>query len=276
MKRAQFPLCALLAASCGLVASCGPDSAQSAAGQKEAAEAALQSACTSDEFERVPLTHCVADPARHAISVVLGPKSGAPYRSLERLANAHSNDAANIAFATNAGMFDEAGKPIGYTVEQGKRLHTLNRADGPGNFHLQPNGVFFGSDGVWKVLTSEAFANTVKVRPRFATQSGPMLVIAGKLHPEIAEDGESRYIRNGVGVDAQGRAHFVISDAPLSFGKLARYFRDALKVENALYLDGNVSALWDPVMGRIDVSPPLGPLIVVEKRAMASAESERP
>ena len=42
---------------------------------------------------------------------------------------------------------------------------------------------------------------------------------------------------------AAGRAHFVISEGPVSFGKLARYFRDVLKMPNALYLDGSVSEL---------------------------------
>ena len=51
------------------------------------------------------------------------------------------------------------------------------------------------------------------------TQSGPMLLIDGKLHPEITDDGPSRTRRNGVGVDRQGRAHFVISEGPVSFGK---------------------------------------------------------
>jgi uncharacterized protein YigE (DUF2233 family) len=179
-----------------------------------------------------------------------------------------------VAFAMNGGMFDPEGKPIGYYVEDGKRLQKLNRAEGPGNFHMLPNGVFFGSDGAWQVLTADRFAKTVSERPRFGTQSGPMLVIGGKLHPDIAKDGESRYVRNAVGVGTDGKAHFVISDAPLSFGKLARYYRDELKVPNALFLDGNVSALWDPVMGRLDSSPPLGPLIVVEKRAKAAPEKE--
>jgi uncharacterized protein YigE (DUF2233 family) len=94
-----------------------------------------------------------------------------------------------------------------------------------------------------------------------------MLVIDGKLHPEIAEDGNSTRVRNGVGLDRQGRAHFVISSEPLSFGRLARYFRDELKTPNALYLDGSVSSLWDPAGGRMDQGYPLGPLVVVEEKA---------
>ncbi|GGD92883.1 hypothetical protein GCM10011515_10770 [Tsuneonella deserti] len=163
-------------------------------------------------------------------------------------------------------MFGEDGKPIGYYVKDGERGHELNRNDGPGNFHMKPNGVFFGSGGQWRVMTADDFYAKVSDRPEFGTQSGPMLLIGGKLHPEITEDGPSRTIRNGVGVDASGRAHFVISEGPVSFGKLARYFRDIPKTSDALYLDGGVSAVWVPAMGRMDARAPIGPMIVVEEK----------
>ena len=86
---------------------------------------------------------------------------------------------------------------------------------------------------------------------------------------KFSEDGPSRTIRNGVGVDAAGRAHFVISESPVSFGKFARFFRDRLKTPNALYLDGSVSALWDPATGRIDGGAPIGPLLVVTNKETA-------
>jgi uncharacterized protein YigE (DUF2233 family) len=95
--------------------------------------------------------------------------------------------------------------------------------------------------------------------------------VDGKLHPEIQDNGPSKAIRNGVGVDAKGRAHFVISGGPVSFGQLARYFRDEVKVTNALYLDGAVSSLWDPATGRMDKGR-VGPIIVVTKREKAPAE----
>ncbi len=223
------------------------------------------SACRAVEFERVRLIHCVADPARHRIRTALAPAGGSPWRSLSSLASALGKGTEQVVFAVNAGMFDGEGKPIGYYVEGGERLKELNRADGSGNFHLSPNGVFFGSGGKWRVLSSDQFYATVGDRPQFGTQSGPMLVTDGKLHPEIQDDGPSLRIRNGVGVDAQGRAHFVISETPLSFGKLARYFRDELKTPNALYLDGSVSALWDPAADRIDAAQ-IGPMLVIEEK----------
>lgn len=239
---------------------------------ERAAEAPPPPACAGATFEGVAFTHCTAVPGRHTIHLVLGPKGGEPYRSLSQLAVGRPANSRTVAFAMNAGMFDEAGYPIGYYVEDRERRHALNRNEGGGNFHLMPNGVFYGrAGGGWAVRTSKAFADTVDRRPDFGTQSGPMLVIDGKLHPRIDDDGPSLKLRNGVGVDAKGAAHFVISDEPVSFGKLARYFRDVLHCPNALFLDGSVSSLWDPEHGRVDGGPPLGPLVVVEKAASTTA-----
>ena len=225
--------------------------------------ATIASACEAVTFDGSAFTHCVADPARHRITTMLG---NPPYRSFKAFAAARPATAPRVAFAMNAGMFDDAGKPIGYYVKDGTRGHELNRNDGAGNFHMKPNGVFFGTGGTWRVMTADDFYAKVGDRPDFGTQSGPMLLVGGKLHPEITDDGPSRTIRNGVGVDAAGRAHFVISDGPVSFGKLARYFRDVLKTPDALYLDGSVSGLWDPGANRMDARAPIGPMIVIEEK----------
>ncbi len=224
----------------------------------------VESACRSIIFEDTPLTHCLANPARHRISMDLGPSGEAPYRSLTAFSRQRGEN--GVAFAMNAGMYDDEGEPIGYFVEGSERLKTLNTADGEGNFHLKPNGVFYGTAGEWHVRTTEDFLTNVTERPEFGTQSGPMLVIDGKLHPEITQDGPSRLVRNAVGVDGRGRAHFVISNAPISFGKLARFYRDELKTPNALFLDGNVSQLWNPATDRLDTGAPIGPIVVVEKK----------
>ena len=231
------------------------------------AQALGDSVCENVTFESVPLTHCVADPAQHRIGMANLGADKQPFASLIKFAA--SVDPATIAFAINGGMYGDDLKPIGYYVEKGERGAELNRADGDGNFYMKPNGVFFGSGGSWRVLGSNTFFNSVGDRPEFGTQSGPMLLVDGKLHPEIQDDGPSKAIRNAVGVDGAGKAHFVISDAPASFGQLARYFRDTLKVSNALYLDGAVSSLWDPAGGRQDGGR-VGPIIVVTKREKAA------
>ena len=165
----------------------------------------------------------------------------------------------------NAGMYGEDGNPIGLYVEDGREQHAINRQRGPGNFHMLPNGVFtVAADGRVAVLTSARYDPAS--RPRWATQSGPMLVIDGRLHPAIQVNGPSLHVRNGVGVDSADTAWFVISDGAVSFGRLARFFRDVLNCRNALYLDGSVSSLWDRPAGRRDTRTGLGPLIAIFER----------
>lgn len=226
------------------------------------------SACRSVTFENVALTHCIADPAKHRIGMANVGADKQPFGSLP--AFAATADAETIAFAVNGGMYGDDLKPIGYYVEKGERRAELNRAAGDGNFYMKPNGVFFGTGGKWRVMGSNTFFETVGDRPEFGTQSGPLLLIDGKLHPDIQDNGPSRAVRNGVGVDAAGKAHFVMSDADISFGQLARYFRDELKVATALYLDGAISSLWDPATGRLDKNR-VGPIIVVTKREKDAA-----
>lgn len=230
----------------------------------ETAEPEVASACREAEFEGVALTHCIADPAQHRIATALDQKGSGRYGSLSTYAQ--TVDASTIAFAINGGPNGDNGKPRGYYVENKNRIVELNLGDGDGNFFLKPNGVFFGTGGTWRVLATPTFYSTVGDRPEFGTQSGPMLVVDGKLHPEIAENGPSRSVRSGVGVTADGKAHFVISKDPLSFGQLARFFRDEIKAKNALFLNSGSSTLWDPATNRLDKGN-VGAIIVVTKKA---------
>ena len=97
-----------------------------------------------------------------------------------------------------------------------------------------------------------------------ATQSGPMLVIDGELHPRFLPDSTSRYIRNGVGVSADGSAaYFVMSDSAVTFHEFGRVFRDMLQTPQALYFDGNISRLYAPQMNRNDLGRRMGPIVGV-------------
>ncbi len=223
--------------------------------------------CDPVVFEEIALTHCIATPERHSIRMVLDNEDGEVFGSFAAYAAARPADAAPVAFATNGGMFDEDSDPIGYYVENGERLQTLDRGEGDGDFYLLPNGVFFGDASEnWTVYNTERFYSNVLRRPDFGTQSGPMLVLAGELHPAFDPESGTLEIRNGVGIDPAGRAHFVLSEEPVSFERFARYFRDVIGAPNALYLDGGVSQLWDPARERMDNRAPIGPMIVVEMR----------
>ena len=223
------------------------------------------SACSTTAFEGIDLTHCLANPADHVISAVYGPAGGdTAFGNLAAMAKAVNPQ--DIAFATNGGAFSDDLKPRGYLVVSGDRLSPLDQGTGDGNFYLEPNGVFFGTNGKWQILTTATFLRTISDRPQFGTQSGPMLLIDGDLGPSINPNGNSRAVRNAVGLDGQGRAHFVISNAPVSFGQLARFMRDELSVTDALFLDANSSSLWDPATGRMDKGR-TGPILLISKKA---------
>jgi uncharacterized protein YigE (DUF2233 family) len=272
MKTLFFALFAALP-----LASCDPP-----AGSKPAAQASINNAvstpgtCRSVVFENSEFTNCLASPGLQSIKLMLGGNNKAPYRTFSAMKDALGNQAPTVAFAMNAGMFNDDGLPIGYYVENKNRLKTLNRKEGGGNFHLMPNGVFSVDSDGWHIRTTDDFADNVNKRPEFATQSGPMLLIDGKLHPKIAANGESANIRNAIGIDAEGRAHFVISEVPVSFGKIARMMRDKLGCVNALYLDGSVSGLWYPAGNRMDSGSLLGPFLVAIKTPQAKAAAKEP
>jgi len=228
---------------------------------QSASAPAPQSACHEQTFESARFTVC--DPGRGQLSLFAAGPHEQPVRSFADVAK--RVDVRKVAFAMNAGMFDQAGRPIGLANGTTGAAHPANLRNGPGNFHLKPNGVFVVTCAGRPAIHQSDAMPRFRCAPRVATQSGPMLVINGKLHPKFDPDGPSRLIRNGVGVTRDGRALFVISEDPVSFGKFARFFRDELKTPNALYFDGVVSSLWDPANYRMDSHSPLGPIIVAMK-----------
>lgn len=250
-----FLLCALILAGCA----------------RGASSPAATSLCREQAFEGSRFTTC--DARGGEIRLFAAGPTDRPLRSFAEVAK--QIDVSRLAFGMNAGMFGEDGRPIGLAIVAGRQLHKINLRDGRGNFHMKPNGVFVGdAAGRPAIYPGDALPRSNPAR--LATQSGPMLVIAGKLHPKFEADGESRLIRNGVGVTRAGDALFVISEDPVSFGKFARYFRDALRTPNALYFDGSVSSLWDPANGRQDSHSLLGPIIVVFKPPKITSEESKP
>jgi len=143
----------------------------------------------------------------------------------------------------NGGMYHADLTPVGLYVENGKQTQKLSTKDGSGNFHLVPNGVFWVKGKTIGVTETKAFARR-KLKPDHATQSGPMLVIDGKLHPRFLKDSDSLKIRNGVGISKNGKMlHFAISRDAINFWNFGKLFQEELKTHNALFLDGTVSAI---------------------------------
>lgn len=169
---------------------------------------------------------------------------GSPYGSIQALRRDLAAQGEQLTFAVNGGIYARDLVPLGLYVENGLTLNPLSRGRGGGNFFLQPNGVFYITAEGGRVVQTEDYRPQVPVRQ--AIQSGPMLVIDGKLHPRFLPGYESRYVRNGVGVDRAGRVLFAISDGATNFHDFGTLFRDRLDCPNALYLDGQISQMYLP------------------------------
>ena len=207
-------------------------------------------------------TVCTFDTRKDRISLFNLDGNGQPYGSFVALQRALEGQGQALNFAMNGGMFGTDLKPVGLYVEGGKQLHKINLRNGAGNFHLKPNGVFYVAGQKAGVMESDAFLKS-GIKPDYATQSGPMLVVNGQVHPKLSPTGTSLKIRNGVGMVDDHTIVFAISNGFVTFYDFASLFLNELKCKNALFLDGSVSGLYAPDIGRNDFTTPLGPLVAV-------------
>ena len=224
--------------------------------------------CRQETYQGDSYAICEVDLTKDELRLFLYDETGAPYGYFSKVEADLATRGKTLGFAMNAGMYHDDRAPVGHYVEDGKVFQKVIANAGPGNFGLLPNGVLCLRAKRADVFETRAF---LADQPDcdHATQSGPMLVIDGELHPRFLKDSTSRYVRNGVGTSADGsRAIFVISDAPVTFHTFGSLFRDLLKLPNALYLDGNISRLRAPDLARNDVGfGALGPIIGVVEPA---------
>lgn len=213
-------------------------------------------------FQGKRFTVCRVDPRETKLELYLRDESGTAFTTFDRLDTWLRSRGRQLVFAMNAGMFHPDFSPVGLYVEHGKQLRPLNLRKGKGNFSLMPNGVFAVVDSKATVVESSQYY-TLKGQVSLATQSGPLLVIDGRIHQAFMPNSNSRLYRNGVGVSRDGRAVFAITEEPVNFYEFALLFRDGLECPNALFLDGSISSLYAPELGRNDFSMGLGPIIAV-------------
>lgn len=231
-----------------------------------AAPAGAASSCRDVSFEDTPFTVCAADPAKDDIRLFLDDRAGRKLGTFDNVNALLAKEGKTLGFAMNAGMYHPDRRPVGLYVENGRRTARIVTRKGPGNFGMLPNGVLCLGESTARIYESRTFAQEAP-DCRYATQSGPMLVIGGKLHPRFLPNSDSRYYRNGVGVTPDGRLVAAISDRPVNFHLFARFFRDVLKTPDALFLDGKVSRLYAADLGRHDIGFPMGPILGVARPA---------
>ncbi|SES86060.1 phosphodiester glycosidase family protein [Thorsellia anophelis] len=222
----------------------------------------VMAACESLSFNKNDFIVCTIDKNLEHPVLVWKNNQNIPFKSVRNAAKSSDH---TFSFLMNAGMYHDDLSPVGLYIENSKQLSPISTQPGPGNFHLMPNGVFHFSkleNGTfeYQIQTTEDYTDS-NVNPMYATQSGPMLVINNQLHPRFIKNSDSKFIRNGVGIDRQGKPYFVITKQPINFYDFATFFRDILKTPNALYFDGKISTLYAPPLSTISTWFSVGPMV---------------
>lgn len=248
-------------------------------------QAAQGAECREITYLGTPYTLCTADLRRDDLRLYWkDPKTGQKLVSLGALRQHLARNGHRLEFATNAGIYAPGNIPLGLHVEEGKTLVPLNNARSGGNFALKPNGVFYVREGRGAIVETSQFGR-MKGKVQLATQSGPLLLRNGHMHPAFRRGSVNLRFRSGVGILSASRVVFALSNAPVNFYDFTLLFRDRLRCSSALYLDGSISRMYcrnsrEPdtggdFAGMLAISSPL-PRLNKGKRSAADERGKRP
>lgn len=217
-----------------------------------------------NHVETEQFTFLEVDAKSANIEMFLKFDSGINIGSIENLQDYAEKNGERLRFAMNGGMYQEDGKPLGLYIENGKVVTPLNTRRAVGNFYLQPNGVFYITDDQRAfVVKTEDFQTNGNIK--FATQSGPMLLVDGQINLLFQRDSQNLNVRNGVCAAENNRVIFAISRREVNFYDFAEFFKNA-GCRNALYLDGFVSRMYAPEKNITQIDGDFGVIIgIVEK-----------
>lgn len=204
-------------------------------------------------FKGHPFTWYRVDLKTDSLRFISRDNAGQPLKSFQNVLRLFREKNMAVRFLTNGPLYEPPFITCGLYIEEYEQIVALNLESGNGNFGLKPNGVLL-IDGQRraKILKSEDYLSH-NTNIRYAIQSGPLLLYQNKLHPKFRENSPNLHIRSGVGVALDGTLVFAINREPLNFHQFASFFRDYLKVPNALYLDGGLSEIYAPEIGCTDL-----------------------
>ena len=186
----------------------------------------------------------IVNPKKQNLEFFWKNEKGENFKNAENLISWLKSKNKKLLFSTNGGMYKKDNSPQGLFIENKIVKSEIDTSNGNGNFYLKPNGVFYlTTDKNPMICKTEDFANNGKIK--YATQSGPMLVIDGEIHTAFKKNSTNLNIRNGVGILPNNQIVFAISKKEINFYDFAEYFKN-LGCKNALYLDGFVSRTYLP------------------------------
>lgn len=224
---------------------------------------AMVLSCSSpNPYAKDKVISYVVDPQKQDLQFYWKDDKGQFIKNFQNLESYLAGKNKKLIFAMNGGMYKPDNVPCGLFIQQNVTITPLVTGSGSGNFSLKPNGVFYiDNNNKAAICTTPDFTNNNK-QVKWATQSGPMLVINGAIHPAFVKGANNMNIRNGVGILPNNKIVFAISNGKTNFYDFAEYFKN-LGCKNALYLDGYVSRIYLPEKDLQDTDGDFGVMIGV-------------
>ena len=174
----------------------------------------------------------IVNPKKQNLEFFWKKEKGEHFKNAENLISWLKNKNKKLLFSTNGGMYKKDNSPQGLFIEDKIVKSEIDTSNGNGNFYLKPNGVFYlTTDKNPIICKTEDFVNNGMIK--YATQSGPMLVINGEIHTAFKKNSTNLNIRNGVGILPNNQIVFAISKKEINFYDFAEYFKN-IGCKNAL------------------------------------------
>lgn len=210
---------------------------------------------------------------QYKINFHLKSSSGNHYESISNLYKSLDSNSNEVLMITNGGMYLQNLDPQGIYIEKSSSIKKLNqiKTNNNTNFYMFPNGVFaIDSYNHPLIMVTDSFSKNInESQIKYATQSGPMLLINNEIHPKFIKGSHNLNIRSGVGISSENNSNvlFIISNNEVNFYDFASVFKDLFHCKDALYLDGAISQMYlkDIDKNKIPTGH-FGPLISVTRK----------
>jgi uncharacterized protein YigE (DUF2233 family) len=218
----------------------------------------------------------IADPEEHVLrlhgqgeTVIRGKE--VPFNTLSNIQENLVSKQQDVLMLTNGGMFTRTFSAEGLLIIDTQEIEAIDTGNSEQflNFYFKPNGIFYLEKNQFKILETMRFHQAYMagdINPAFATQSGPMLLLDGKIHDGFSKASKSEKIRSGVGELSNGRVIFIVSQTQLTFYDFSSLFQNMFSVREALFLDGAISKVYIKNLISSGMDHKFGPVISVSSK----------
>ena len=166
--------------------------------------------CTSHVHEGARYTVCTVQPDKATIRLALHRPDGEPYGTLSALPKLDaSHQEAALVRDQRGHVPCRSASRSAFMSKGGRQIKAASTSNGPGNFHLKPNGIFYLAGGRAGVLETGAFCGQAEGRHRHAigADARHRRQVASKIRQRRGQPQDAQRRRRDCGGHSRVRDH---------------------------------------------------------------------